>query len=183
MKMNEDADLIKVEPGNVARADALILHQAALVCNRGWSVTIGHVVPAVDSLWATSCHTEKAVWKIDVCTGLKNCHDCVDFDIEQHIELLGSLLWATQQARVAKEVILIEQSRLDYSVVQEAQEQRGGCQGFPRIREEVPPLACHYRQQPKQHPFLIFWDEGPIDMARGQCTERSWCSGKWAKWA
>ena len=34
MKMNEDADLIKVEPGNVARAYALVLHQAALVCKR-----------------------------------------------------------------------------------------------------------------------------------------------------
>ena len=33
-KVDEDADLVKVEPGNVARAYALVLHQAALVCNR-----------------------------------------------------------------------------------------------------------------------------------------------------
>ena len=30
----EEADLVEVEPGDVARADALVLHQAALVCNR-----------------------------------------------------------------------------------------------------------------------------------------------------
>ena len=33
-KVDEDADLVKVEPGNVARAYALVLHQAALVCKR-----------------------------------------------------------------------------------------------------------------------------------------------------
>ena len=38
MKLDEDADLVKVEPGDIARADALVLHQAALVCNRGESI-------------------------------------------------------------------------------------------------------------------------------------------------
>ena len=32
---DEVADLVKVEPGDIARTDALVLHQAALVCNRG----------------------------------------------------------------------------------------------------------------------------------------------------
>ena len=35
MKLAEDTDLVEVEPGDIARADALVLHQAALVCNRG----------------------------------------------------------------------------------------------------------------------------------------------------
>lgn len=35
MKLDEDAHLVKVEPGDIARADALVLHQAALVCKRG----------------------------------------------------------------------------------------------------------------------------------------------------
>ena len=34
-KVDDDADLVEVEPGNVAGADALVLHQAALICNRG----------------------------------------------------------------------------------------------------------------------------------------------------
>ena len=47
--MNEDADLVKVEPGNVAWADALVLHQAALVCRRG-------VYLYVDSLGCVMSH-------------------------------------------------------------------------------------------------------------------------------
>ena len=46
MKLDEDAHLVKVEPGDIARADALVLHQAALVCNSqvswrndGWTMS------------------------------------------------------------------------------------------------------------------------------------------------
>ena len=42
-KVDEEADLVEVEPGHIARADALVLHQAALVCKRASSHDVTHV--------------------------------------------------------------------------------------------------------------------------------------------